>query len=150
MTEKLVKEPLAGSSMGQLTIERYRSGWIVLEDGLRVGGTVRHLFANQAAARRYVDAELADEAEIMANGDVGLCARCRFIRGTDPKVWAKIERINEKFADDEDAWKAAHIAAGTWGVLIEMELPVLVAREKLEIRLRDDGQNVYAISGPAS
>src|SRR4029077_8034161 len=69
------EEQLFGSSMGKLTIEQRGSGWIGLEDGRRVGGTVRHPFASQAAAQRYVDAELAGEAEMMAAGDVGLSAR---------------------------------------------------------------------------
>jgi hypothetical protein len=33
-----------GSSMGKLTIEQSGAGWIVCEDGRRVGGTVRHPF----------------------------------------------------------------------------------------------------------
>jgi hypothetical protein len=39
----------------------------------------------------------------MTQGDVGSSAQNRVIRETDPKVWAKIERIEEKFADDDDA-----------------------------------------------
>ena len=100
-----------GSSMGKLTVEQRGSRWIVCEDGKRVGGTVRQPFASQAAAQRYVDAELAGEAETMARGDVGLSAQCRVIRGTDPKVWAKVVRIESKFADDDDARQAAHDAA---------------------------------------
>jgi hypothetical protein len=91
MDSQIGGKQMFGSSMGKLTIEQRGSGWIVLEDGRRVGGTLRHPFTNQAAAQRYVDAELADEAEIMAQGDVGSSAQNRVIRETDPKVWAKIE-----------------------------------------------------------
>jgi hypothetical protein len=42
----------------------------------------------QVRRRRWLDAELAGEAELMALGDVGLSARARVIRETDPKVWA--------------------------------------------------------------
>ena len=42
-----------GSSMGKLTIEQRGTGWIVCEDGRRVGGTVRHQFTSQAAAQRW-------------------------------------------------------------------------------------------------
>jgi hypothetical protein len=56
-----------GSSMGKLTVEQHGTGWIVCEDGRRVGGTVRRPFTSQEAAQRYADAELADEAEVMAS-----------------------------------------------------------------------------------
>jgi hypothetical protein len=139
-----------GSSMGKLTIEQRGSGWIVLEDGKRVGGTVRHPFTNQAAAQRYVDAELAGEAETMGRGDVGLSAQCRVIRGTDPKVWAKTERIEKKFADDDDARWAAHHAAGTTIVLVRMMMAALEAEGKIEPCGERDGRTVYGLRGPAS
>lgn len=140
-----------GSSMGKLTIERCGSGWIVCEDGRRVGGPVHHAFTSQAAAQRYIDAELADEAEIMARGDVGLSARARFIRGTNPKLWAKFVRIEKKYAEDDDDVKtAAHDAAGTLMVGIEMALASLEAQGKLERCGERDGNSVYRTVGPAS
>jgi hypothetical protein len=141
-----------GSSMGKLTIEQRGTGWIVCEDGRRVGGTVCHPFPSQAAAQRYVDAELADEAKTMAAGDVGLSARCRVIRDTDPEVWAKVARIEKKFADDADAAKVAHRAAGTWNVVFKMAVASLEAKGKIEragtgaISLDE----LYRIRGPAS
>jgi hypothetical protein len=143
-------EQVFGSSMGKLTIERCGSGWIVCEDGRRVGGTVRYAFTSQAAAQHYIDAELADEAEIMARGDVGLSARARFIRGTNPKLWAKFERIEAKFADDNDARQAAHAAAGTLMVGIEMVVASLEAQGKLERCSERDGKSVYRTVGPTS
>jgi hypothetical protein len=139
-----------GSSMGKLTIEQRGSGWIVLEDGRRVGGTVRHPFTSRAAAQRHIDAELVGEAEIMARGDVGLSASARVVRETNPKVWAKFERIERKFAADDDARWAAHYAAGTAIVLVRMASAALVAEGKLEPRGERDGQTVYGLRGPAS
>jgi hypothetical protein len=103
-------------------------------------------FTSREKAQRYVDAELAGEAEIMARGDVGLSARSRFIRETDPKVWAKIERIEEQYAaaDDDDARVAAHIAADTWITLLQMTSASLEAEGKIESKVREDGR-VYRI-----
>jgi hypothetical protein len=139
------EEQMFGSSMGKLTIDQRGTGWIVCEDGRRVGGTVRHPFTSQAAAQRYVDAELKGEAETMAAGDVGLSACARVIRETDHKVWAKVERIEKKFADDADAAQAAHVAAGTWIVMIKMALASAEAEGKIEC-----SAELYRIRGPAS
>jgi hypothetical protein len=139
-----------GSSMGKLTIEQCGTGWIVCEDGRRVGGTVRHPLPSQAAAQRYVDAELKGEAETMAAGDVGLSARAQVIRGTDPKVWAKIERIEKKFASNHDAAVEAHIAAGTFIVMVRITTASLEAEGILEGAGERDGQRVYRLAGPKS
>lgn len=80
-------QQMFGSSLGKLTVEQRGNGWIVCEDGRRVGGTVRHPFTSQAAAQRYVDAELAAEAKVIAAGEVSLSACAWVIRGTDPKIW---------------------------------------------------------------
>ena len=103
-------------------------------------------FASQAAAQRYVDAELAGEAETMARGDVGLSAQCRIIRETHPKVWAKFERIQEKFVGDDDARWAAHHAAGTAIIMVRLTRAALVAEGKLEPIGERDGQTVYGLS----
>lgn len=56
-----------GSSMGVMTVEQCDGGWIVCEDGRRVGGTLLHPFESQEAAQRWLDRELASEAEMMAS-----------------------------------------------------------------------------------
>jgi hypothetical protein len=95
-----------GSSMGKLTVEQHGAGWIVCEDGRRVGGPVRYPFTSREAAQRYADAELAAEAKTMAEGNISLSARARVIRGIDPKVWAKIERIERSLpATTTPRWK---------------------------------------------
>src|SRR5580704_9369803 len=56
----------ARPAMGEFTVAQECEGWIVLEDGRRVGGTLRYPFPSREAAQRYVERELADEAEMMA------------------------------------------------------------------------------------
>jgi hypothetical protein len=98
-----------------------------------------------------VDAELAGEAEMMAAGDVGLSARARVVRETDPKVWAKLVRIEKKFADDDfQTQKAAHDAAGTSIIMVRLALASLEAEGKIEPRGERDGQTAYGLRGPAS
>jgi hypothetical protein len=138
-----------GSSLGKLTVEKRGNGWIICEDSRRVGGPVLYPFTSQEAAQRYVDAELAAEAEVMANGDVGRSARARVVRETDPKVWAKLARIEKKFADDVDAAQAAHIAADTWIVMTKMAIASLEAEGKIEASERA-GLRVFRARGPAS
>ena len=139
-----------GSSMGKLTVEPHGAGWIVCEDGRRVGGPVRYPFTSREAAQRYADAELAAEAKTMAEGNISLSARARVIRGTDPKVWAKIERIEKKFASNHDAAVEAHIAAGTFVVMVRMTTASLEAEGILEGAGERDGQRVYRLAGPKS
>jgi hypothetical protein len=139
-----------GSALGKMTIERRGKGWIVLEDGRRVGGTVRHPFTSQEAAQRYLNAELAEEAETMAAGDVALSARCRVIRDTDPEVWARFLHIEEKFADDDEAAQEAHEAAGTSVVMVKLALASREAKGKIEGAGDRGEQRVYRLRGPAS
>jgi hypothetical protein len=56
----------ARPAMGEFTVVQEGEGWIVLEDGRRVGGSLRYPFPSREAAQRYVERELADEAEMMA------------------------------------------------------------------------------------
>jgi hypothetical protein len=72
-----MKQRMFGSAMGEFTVAQEGEGWIVLEDGRRVGGTLRYPFPSREAAQRYVERGLADEAEIMANGDFALSAKTR-------------------------------------------------------------------------
>jgi hypothetical protein len=65
-----MKQRMFGSAMGVLTVAQEGDGWVVLEDGRRVGGTLRVPFASRKAAQRYVKKELAAEAETIASGDV--------------------------------------------------------------------------------
>ena len=110
-----------GSAMGELTVVREGEGWIVLEDGRRVGGTLRYPFATRQEAHEWVERELAAEARRMATGNVTLSETARVIRETDAKLWAKLEQIEEELvSEDDDTKEAAHRAAGTFDVLIEV------------------------------
>ena len=57
----------ARPAMGEFTVVQEGEGWIVFEDGRRVSGTLRYPFPSRKAAQRYVERELADEAEIIGN-----------------------------------------------------------------------------------
>ncbi len=78
-----MKQRMFGSAMGEFTVAPEGEGWIVLEDGRRVGGTLRYPFPSREAAQRYVERELADEADMMAKGDLALSLKARAIRETD-------------------------------------------------------------------
>ena len=144
-----MKQRMFGSAMGELTVAQEGEGWIVLEDGRRVGGTLRYPFPSREAAQRYVKRELASEAETMASGDVALSAKARTIRETDAELWASFVDIEEKFAGEDEATKeAAHRAAGTFGVMIRLVMADLEAEGKIyrtgEMR---DGRPVFAARG---
>jgi hypothetical protein len=62
-------------AMGEFTVAQEAEGWIVLEDGRRVGGTLRYPFPSREAAQQYVERELAGEAEMMAKGNLALSRR---------------------------------------------------------------------------
>ena len=135
-----------GSAMGQFTVVQEGEGWLVLEDGRRVGGTLRDPFATLEAAQGWVERELAGEAQMMATGNVALSARARAIRETDAELWAKFVQIEEEFAcEDEDTREAAHKAAGTLVVMIHLALADLEADGEIcrtgELR---NGQPVFA------
>jgi hypothetical protein len=122
----------SGSAMGKFTVVQDGEGWIVLEDGRRVGGTVRYPFPTRKAAQRYVERELAGEAEIIAKGDFALSAETRVIRETDAELWAQFVNIEEEFADeDETTREAAHRAAGTFIVMIRLAMAGLEADGKI-------------------
>src|SRR6476660_4804956 len=63
-----MKHRIFGSAMGEFTVAQEGEGWIVLEDGRRVGGTLRYPFPSREAAQRYVERELAGEAEMSRDG----------------------------------------------------------------------------------
>jgi hypothetical protein len=141
-----MKQRMLGSAMGVLTVAQEGNGWVVLEDGRRVGGTLLVPFASRKAAQRYVEKELAGEAETIASGDVALSATARAIRDLDAEVWARFEEIEEEFAGKDEATKeAAHRAAGTSIVIIQICMAVLEAEGKIyrtgETR---DGRPVFA------
>jgi hypothetical protein len=115
-----------GSSMGKMTIDQRGKGWVVCEDGKRVGGTLLYPFESREDAQDWLDEELAAEAEMMAKGDVGRSARARVMRDTDPEIWAKFVEIEHLF-DNDDARAVAHDAAGTWDVVVDMALAALEA-----------------------
>jgi hypothetical protein len=122
----------ARPAMGEFTVVQEGEGWIVLEDGRRVGGTLRYPFPSREAAQRYVERELADEAQMIANGDFALSAKARVIRETDAELWALFVNIEEEFADEDEATKeAAHRAAGTFGVIIRLVMAGLEADGKI-------------------
>ena len=55
-------------AMGEFTVAQEGESWIVLEDGRRIGGTLRYPFPSREAAQRYVERELAGEAEMSRDG----------------------------------------------------------------------------------
>jgi hypothetical protein len=141
-----MKRQMFGSAMGVLTVAQEGDGWVVLEDGRRVGGTLLVPFASREAAQRYVEKELAAEAETIASGDIALSAKARAIRDLDAEVWARFEGIEKEFAGKDEAEKqAAHNAAGTSIVIIQISMAVLEAEGKIyrtgETR---DGSPVFA------
>jgi hypothetical protein len=118
-------------AMGEFTVAQEAEGWIVLEDGRRVGGTLRSPFPSREAAQQYVERELAGEAEMMAKGNLALSAKARAIRETDAELWALFVNIEEEFAGEDEATKeAAHRAAGTFGVMIRLVMAGLEADGK--------------------
>src|SRR5262249_47021993 len=122
----------ARPAMGEFTIAQEGEGWIVLEDGRRVGGTLRYPFPSREAAQRYVERELADEAKIIAKGDFALSAKTRVIRETDAELWAQFVNIEAEFAGKDEATKeAAHRAAGTFIVMIRLVMADLQANGEI-------------------
>ncbi len=108
--------------LGELTVARHGDGWIVLEDGQRVGGTLigDPPFTSQAAARRYVKRERADYEEDLALGNFKSIAQTKFIRQTDPELWLRVEAVEKQLADDDSQeWLEAHVAAGTQECMME-------------------------------
>jgi hypothetical protein len=141
-----MKQQMFGSAMGVLTVAQEGDGWVVLEDGRRVGGTLLVPFASREAAQQYIEEELADEAETIASGDVAGSAMARAIRDIDAEVWARFEKIEKEFAGKDEATKeAAHRAAGTRIVGIQICFAALEAEGKIyrtgETR---DGRPVFA------
>ncbi len=127
-----MKQQMFGSAMGVLTVAQEGDGWVVLEDGRRVGGTLRYPFPSREAAQQYVERELAGEAEMMAKGNLALSAKARAIRDFDAEVWARFEKIEKEFAGkDEAAKQAAHRAAGTSIVIIQICMAALEAEGKI-------------------
>jgi hypothetical protein len=97
---------------GVLTIIRRRSGdgWVVMEDGEEIGGTLLHPFESEAAALRWVDQEKADYQEGLLCGAYEQLARAKVIRQTGRAS----PMFEEQFRDrDDDEQNAAHQAAGT-------------------------------------
>jgi hypothetical protein len=141
-----MKQRIFGSAMGEFTVAQEGEGWIVLEDGRRVGGTLRYPFPSRKAAQRYVERELAAEANTMAKGDLALSAKARAIRETDAELWALCVNIEEEFADEDEATReAAHRAAGTFGVVIRLAMAALEADGKIyRTGKMRNGQPVFA------
>jgi hypothetical protein len=136
------------SAMGEFTVVKEGENWIVLEDGRRVGGTLRCPFPSREAAERYVERELAGEAEINAKGDFALSAKTRVIRETDAELWQQFVNIEEEFADeDEAAREAAHRAAGTFIVMIRLVMAGLEANGKIyRTGKMRNGRPLFALS----
>jgi hypothetical protein len=138
----------AWPAMGEFTVAQEGEGWIVLEDGRRVGGTLRHPFPNREAAQRHIERELAAEAELMANGDFARSAKCKVMRETDAELWALFANIEKEFADEDEATReAAHMAAGTLIVMLRFVMADLEAEGVIhrtgEMR---DGRPVFALT----
>ena len=79
-------------AMGELTVAKEGDDWIVLEDGHRVGGTLRYPFASREDAERWIKRELAGYADPDAERD----AKAKIIRETDPEIWARFEEVYDK------------------------------------------------------
>jgi hypothetical protein len=136
----------AWPAMGEFTVTQEGEGWIILEDGRRVGGTLRHPFSSREAAQRHIERELANEAEMMANGDFALSAKCKVMRETNAELWALFVNIEKEFADEDEATReAAHAAAGTLIIMIRLVMADLEADGMIhrtgEMR---DGRPVFA------
>jgi hypothetical protein len=97
---------------------------------------------SKAAAKRWVARERSEQAKIKARGDIGTLAVCKIIRESDPELWARIDEIENKF-DEEDS-ERAHIAAGTWDIMIQLSMAGLEAEGRI-IRTGEmrDGQPVF-------
>jgi hypothetical protein len=123
--------------LGALTIAPHGDGWIVLEDGERVGGVLRGdpPFTSKEAAVRYVEEERGGYEESLALGEFGSIARCKVIRQTDPELFARFEEVVRQTADEEhDDKMRAHIDAGTSRLLlkfatVELEVEGLLQRD---------------------
>jgi hypothetical protein len=89
--------------LGVLTVAQEGDGWIVLEDGRRVGGTLCEPFASRADALRWVKLERAGYEKHLALGNFKAIARAQFIRQTDPETWARAKEIMDQFAGEESA-----------------------------------------------
>jgi hypothetical protein len=112
-------------AMGELTVAKEGDGWIVLEDGHRVGGTLRYLFISREDAERHVRKELADNAD----PDSEYNAEAKIIRETDPEIWARYEEVA-----DRDEGFIAHEAAGTARLHVRLCLASLEAKGRITRR----------------
>jgi hypothetical protein len=133
--------------LGALTIARTDDGWIVLENGQKIGGTVRYPFSSQEAAQRYIDRSRAGYEEALAAGDYQLIATAKIIRQTDPELWARVAAIEERcHGRSEDERLAAHAAAGTSIVCIKIVTAQLEIAGDLYRDGTRDGQPVWRLT----
>ena len=114
-------------AMGELTVAQVDGGWIVLEDGRRVGGTLRYPFETREDAQRWIDKSIREEAE---SDDASVGAMAKVIRETDPELWARYEQV-EASADSEAELDAAHKAAGTFQLSLQLVCAALEAEGKI-------------------
>jgi hypothetical protein len=121
-------------ALGELTIAEHGNGWIVLEDGQRVGGTLRGdpPFTSREAALRYVEEERADYEESLALDEFGLIARCKLIRQTDPELWARFEEVTQIADKEGEDQMRAHVDAGTSLLLVKFTTVELEAEGLLQ------------------
>jgi hypothetical protein len=132
LSESEMNHRLFGSAMGEFTVAQMDQGWIVLEDGCPVGGSVRYPFPSREAAQRYVKRELAGEANTMAEGDFVRSAQSRVIRDTDAELWARFASIENEFGGKDEATRVAeHKAAGTFVVMIRLVMARLEVNGKI-------------------
>jgi hypothetical protein len=76
---------------------------------------------------------LADEAEMLANGDFALSAKCKVMRETDAELWALFTNIEKEFASEDEATReAAHAAAGTFIVMIRLVMADLATNGEIQ------------------
>jgi hypothetical protein len=136
-------------AMGELTVAQDADGgWIVLEDGRCVGGTLRYPFETREDAQRWVDKSIREEAN---DSDASVGAMAKVIRETDPELWARCEQVEAELAGvgSEAERDAAHMAAGTLGLMIRLACASLEAKGEIYRSGTRDGRPVFRAWPPA-
>jgi hypothetical protein len=127
-------------AMGELTVAQVDGGWIVLEDGRRVGGTLRYPFETREDAQRWVDKSIREASDA---SDASLHAMSKVIRETDPELWARYEQVDAS-ADSKAELDAAHRAAGTFQLRLQLVCAALEAEgEMYRTGMTRDGRPLF-------
>jgi hypothetical protein len=121
-------------ALGELTVAPHGDGWIVLEAGQRVGGTLQGdpPFSSQEAALRWVKVERAGYEESLAEGDFSGIARAKLVRQTDPELWARFDEAERQHQAEGDDQIEAHRDGGTLVLLMQFIMTGLEAEGVLQ------------------